>query len=231
MLELIIEGDGTEKLTFEVRKMINAGFTGRGQDEVQKHIDELRKCGVSASQEIPAFYPMLPDRITTSERIEVLPDSKTSGEAESVLLLDDDNTYVAVGSDHTDRELEKHSIPMSKQIYFNVIAPKVWRYEDVKGHWDDLILRAWVEESGQRQLYQEARLEQLIRSEELIEKVQARVAGDLRGAVIYSGTLPTIGGGLCFSSHFEMELIDEHIWKSHQACLFCGAYCLVQVLG
>lgn len=214
MLELIIEGDGTEKLTFEVRRMINAGFTGRDQGEVQKHIDELRKCGVTASQEIPAFYPMLPDRITTSERIKVLPDSKTSGEVEYVLLLDGDNIYVAVGSDHTDRELEKHSIPMSKQIYFNVIAPKVWRYEDVKGHWDDLILRAWVEESGQRQLYQEGKLGKIIRPEELVEKVRARVAGDLRGAVIYSGTLPTMGGGLCFSSHFEMELIDECVGRA-----------------
>ena len=214
MLELIIEGDGTEKLTFEVRKMINAGFTGRGPGEVQKHIDELRKHGVTTSQEIPLLYPILPDRITTSERIEVLPDSKTSGEVEYVLLLDGDNIYVTVGSDHTDRELEKHSILMSKQIYFNVIAPKVWRYEDVKGHWDDLILRAWVEENGQRQLYQEGKLGKIIRPEELIEKVQSRVTGDLRDAVIYSGTLPTIGGGLCFSSHFEMELIDEHVGRA-----------------
>lgn len=214
MLELIVEGDGTRKLTFEVRKMVNAGFTGRDLGEVQKHIDELRKCGVTASQEIPAFYPMLPDRITTSERIKVLPDSKTSGEVEYVLLLDGDNIYVTVGSDHTDRELEKHSIPMSKQIYFNVIAPKVWRYEDVKGHWDDLILRAWVEENGQRQLYQEGKLGKIIRPEELIEKVQSRVTGDLRGIVIYSGTLPTIGGGLCFSSRFEMELIDEHVGRA-----------------
>ncbi len=214
MLELIVDGDDTEKLTFEVRKMVNAGFTGRDLGEVQKHIDELRKCGVTASQEIPAFYPMLPDRITTSERIKVLPDSKTSGEVEYVLLLDGDNIYVTVGSDHTDRELEKHSIPMSKQIYFNVIAPKVWRYEDVKGHWDGLILRAWVEENGQRQLYQEGKLGKIIRPEELIEKVQSRVTGDLRGIVIYSGTLPTIGGGLCFSSRFEMELIDEHVGRA-----------------
>ncbi len=214
MLELIVDGDGTEKLTFEVRRMINAGFTGRDPSEVQKHIDELRKCGVTASQEIPAFYPMLPDRITTSERIKVLPDSKTSGEVEYVLLLDGEHIYVTVGSDHTDRELEKHSIPMSKQIYFNVIAPKVWRYEDVKGHWDDLILRAWVEENGQRQLYQEGKLGKIIRPEELIEKVQSRVTGDLRGIVIYSGTLPTIGGGLCFSSRFEMELIDEHVGRA-----------------
>ena len=214
MLELIVEGDGTEKLTFEVRRMVNAGFTGRDLGEVQKHIDELKKCGITTSQEIPAFYPMLPDRITTNKRIKVLPDSKTSGEVEYVLLLDGEHVYVTVGSDHTDRELEKHSIPMSKQIYFNVLAPKVWRYEDVKGYWDDLILRAWVEENSQRQLYQEGKLEKIIRTEELIEKVQSHVTGDLRGTVIYSGTLPTIGGGLCFSSHFEMELIDERVGRT-----------------
>ncbi|GAI58163.1 unnamed protein product, partial [marine sediment metagenome] len=42
---------------------------------------------------------------------------------------------------------------------------------------------------------------------------RARVAGDLRGIAIYSGTLPTLGGGLCFSSRFEMELIDEHVGR------------------
>ena len=88
MLELIVEDDGTRKLTFEVRKMINAGFTGRGPDEIQKHIDELRKHGITTSQEIPLLYPILPDNITTGNRIEILPDSKTSGEVEYVLLLD-----------------------------------------------------------------------------------------------------------------------------------------------
>ena len=214
MLELTIQNDGAERLTFEVEKIINAGRTSRDPSDTQKHIDELRKAGVNVSQEIPIFYPKVRDRITTSDRIDVLPDSKTSGEVEYVLLFDGNNIYVTIGSDHTDRELEKYNIRMAKQVCLNVMSPKVWRYEDVKEHWDDLIMRAWVEKNGQRQLYQEGKLAKIMRSEELIEKIRSDVTGDLRGAVIYSGTLPVIGGELCYSPRFEMELVDEHAGRA-----------------
>jgi len=214
MLELTIQNDGAERLTFEVEKIINAGRTSRDPSDAQKHIDELRKAGVNVSQEIPIFYPKVRDRITTSDRIDVLPDSKTSGEVEYVLLFDGDNIYVTIGSDHTDRELEKYNIRMAKQVCLNVMSPKVWRYEDVKEHWDDLIMRAWVEKNGQRQLYQEGKLAKIMRSEELIEKIRSDVTEDLRGAVIYSGTLPVIGGELCYSPRFEMELVDEHAGRA-----------------
>jgi hypothetical protein len=94
------------------------------------------------------------------------------------------------------------------------MSPKVWRYEDVKEHWDDLIMRAWVEKNGQRQLYQEGKLAEIMRSEELIKKIRSDVTWDLRGAVIYSGTLPVIGGELCYSPRFEMELVDEHAGRA-----------------
>jgi len=216
MLELILEGDGSKKLTFEVRKIINAGRSARDVSNVRKHADELRKTGVAIPDEFefPVFRPITADRITTSDRFGVLPDSKTSGEVEYVLLFGNSNIYVAVGSDHTDRELEKYNIRMSKQIYCNAMSPAVWCYEDVKEHWDDLIMRSWVEKNGQRWLYQEGNLEKLIRPEKLIEEVKSRVTGDLNGMVIFSGTLHTISGELCYSPYFEMELVDEHAGRA-----------------
>jgi len=214
MLELIFEGDGRKKLAFEVQKMVNAGRSARDTSSVRKHMEELRKTGIAISDEFPVFYPKTADRITTSDRFWVLPDSKTSGEVEYVLLLDNSNVYVAVGSDHTDRELEKYNIRMAKQIYCNAMSPAVWRYEDVKEHWDDIIMRAWVKKDGQRRLYQEGKLEKLIRPEKLIEEVKSRVTGDLNGMVIFSGTLPTISGELCYSPYFEMELVDEHAGRA-----------------
>ena len=214
MLELIIEGDGSTKLTFEVRKLVNAGRSGRDVASVRKHMDELRKTGITIPDEFPVFYPKTAERVTTADRIRVLPGSKTSGEVEFVLLLDNDNIYVTVGSDHTDRDLQKTNLVAAKQIYYNVLAPTVWRYEDVKEHWDDLILRSWAEEKGQRQLYQEGRLVELLRPEKLIQEVKSRATGDLNGLVIFSGTLPTIDGELCYGPRFEMELVDEHAGRA-----------------
>ena len=213
-LQLLIDDNGGKELVFEVKKMINLGRTGRNQEEVKKHFEELRRQGISTSPEVPSFYPVLSETITTESRIEVLPGSRSSGEAEYVLLHDGSAIYVGVGSDHTDREFEKTNILVSKQICPNVISKKVWRYEDVKTYWDDLILRSWTEKEGKRQLYQEAKLVKMLRPEELIEKVKARVHGDMKGMVIYSGTVSVIGGEFVVGDRFEVELLDENKKRS-----------------
>ena len=216
-LELILDSDKTEKISFKVRRMINLGRTSRNPSDIMKHLEELKKAGIRASPDIPSYNPKIKDRITTDNKIEALPNSKTSGEVEYVLLFtSDSNFYVTVGSDHTDRELEKQNVVLSKQICLNVISPKVWCYEDIKDHWDDLIMRAWIKKDGKRQLYQEGKLGEILRPEELIEKVRLRVSGDLTGAVVYSGTFPIIGGKLNFSPYFEMELIDKHLQRTIQ---------------
>lgn len=214
MLKLSIEYDGKKELVFEVRKLLNLGRTAREQSEIEKHTEELRKEGIAITvKKGPVFTPKLPDRITTSDKIEVL-SNMTSGESEYVLLLDQDAIYVTVGSDHTDREHEKYSVLVAKQLCPNVIAQKVWRYEDVKDHWDDLILRGWVEKEGQWQLYQETKLAKMMRPEELIKLVKSHVKGDMTGMVIYSGTFPIIGGEICFSPRFKAELVDESLGKT-----------------
>lgn len=211
VLQLTIEGG---KLDFEVKKLLNAGYTARDQSQVQKHIDEMRKEGIAAPKSIPVFFPKIADRITTADKIEVLAEDTTSGEVEFVLLFDQDKIYVGVGSDHTDRKLEQHSILAAKQMCANIISTEVWRYDEVKDHWDDLILRSWVEKDGQRQLYQETRLGTFMKVKELINKVKGQVAGDLSGLVFYAGTIPVIGGEMCFSPRFEAELIDEKMGRS-----------------
>ena len=204
--------DGT-KLDFQVKKILNAGYTARDQSEIQKHIEEMRKEGIATPKSVPVFFPKIADRITTAERVEVLSGDTTSGEVEFVFLFDQDKIYVGVGSDHTDRKLEQYSILTAKQLFANVISTEVWRYEEIKEHWDDLILRSWVEKDGQRQLYQEARLGIFMEVAELIDRVKGQVAGDLSGLVFYAGTIPVIGE-VCYSPRFEAKLIDEQRGKS-----------------
>ena len=209
MLDLVIEGEVTKELKFEVRKLLLAGYTFRDQEQIKKHFEEVKKEGIAGPNSIPAFCSKLKDRITASDRIEVLPGIKTSGEAEYVLLIDGDDIYIGIGSDHSDRETEKYNMWVSKQICPCVISRNIWRYEDIKNHWDDIIKRSWVDNKGQRQLYQETRLGKFMGPEELLAKAKERIHGDLTGTVIFAGTEAVIGVEFIDSPHFEAELVDE----------------------
>jgi hypothetical protein len=200
------EKGGTRPLSFSVRRMVNAGFVGRDQEAVRRHIEELKKEGVPAPEEAPTLYPVASYLITTGGVLEVV-DESTSGEAEFVLLLADGKTYVAAGSDHTDRNLEASSIIKAKQICPNVLSSVVWPYEEVKEVWDELVLRSWVEKGGQRILYQETKLASIMSAEDILSFVRSKLKdGDLEGMVIYSGTVPALGGEVIYGEGFEVEL-------------------------
>lgn len=205
--ELFIDGCVDRRVEFVAKRIVNAGYAGRNQEEVQKHIEELKKLGIPAPDKTPTYYPKPADLLTTADYLEVC-DTENSGEAEYVLLVGEDEVYVAVGSDHTDRKLEETNILKAKQMYPNFMSRAVWRLEDVKGHWDELLLRAWIG-SEQRELYQEARLAALLQPEDLLARVRELIQGKMAGTVIYSGTVAALGEGVRFSDYFECELLDE----------------------
>lgn len=216
MLDLIIEGTVTEPLTFEVQKLVVGGLSHRDQAAAQKHLDETKLEGIHFTPKTtPVFLPKVVDRITTGDTIEVLPNSRSSGEVEPVLLIGKDKIYIAAGSDHTDREVEKHDMVWSKQMCPSVISKKVWRYEDIKGHWDDIIMRGWlVAADGKRQLYQEGKVGEFMAVEDFLKKTKEHVEGDLTGSVIFMGTIATLGGKMMYSPGFEAELVDEHLGRT-----------------
>ncbi len=199
---------GGEKFSLETRALINAGRTGRDSEAVRKHIEELRKEGINISGEIPIFHPKVKERIITGNKFEALPNSKSCGEVEFVLIFNDNNIYVGLGSDHTDREFEKVDIRAAKQLYPNVLAPDVWRYEEVADYWDELVMRAWVKKDGKKVLYQEDVLGALLPPDDLINRVKSNYLPDLNGLVLFGGTFPVLGGKLIFSEYFDMELYD-----------------------
>ena len=61
------------------------------------------------------MYALAPDRVSLEREVVVVGD-KTSGEAEFVLVYSGAELYVGVGSDHTDRGLERLSVSRSKQV-------------------------------------------------------------------------------------------------------------------
>jgi len=191
----------------DVRRLINAGYTGRDQAAVRHHIEELRAHGVPAPASTPTLYAKPACLLTQGPTIEVL-GGQTSGEAEFVLLISGDRVLVAAGSDHTDRELEKVSIEKAKMMCPNVISRDVWDLAEVRAGWDEIVLRAHATTQGRRVLYQEARLGQIMTPEDLMALAKGRTDGDLEGLALFSGTVPMIGGEMIFGDRFEVELAD-----------------------
>jgi hypothetical protein len=206
LLQFRVNGNPDDVVTFAVQKIVNAGYTGRNQAEVRKHIDELKQKGIPGPDEIPMYFPKFKERLTQAECVEALDFTGHTGEAEYVLLCAREEVYVAAGSDHTDRVLEQISIPKAKQFYPNFISREVWRLSEIRDHFDKIILRSRVEHDGRKVIFQEAPLAALISPDDLLERVK-KITGDTEGLVIYSGTVAAKADLDC-TPVFEAELDD-----------------------
>lgn len=134
----------------------------------------------------------------------------SSGEAEPLLVMAEDGALIGVGSDHTDRAAEVWSVAHSKQLCGKPVGRELWRLDEIAGHWDELVLRAWVREApaGPWVLYQESALSALLRPE-----VLAALAGGLRpGDAMLCGTVPALGG-IRPAHAFRMELADDKLGR------------------
>jgi len=208
MVPLLLEWDG-RRISFGIQRVVNIGYSGRDRGLVERHVAELMAMGVPPPREVPVLYPLPSDRITMGDTIDVL-DPCTSGEAEFVLFCTGSSVYVGVGSDHTDRRLERQNVLLSKLVCPNVVSRLVWRYEDVRDHWDSLELRSWVSRGAEnRAMCQEGTLGELLPCGELLEIVRSRSSdGRLDGTVVFSGTIPLLTSAAAFGDGFEVQLAD-----------------------
>lgn len=215
LLSFTIQSGGAERReTIALRRAVIAGWTGRDQAALEKHIKELEELGVARPATTPIFYRVAASRFTTATRIEAAGED-SSGEVEYVLIQHNGALYVGVGSDHTDRKVETYNVTVSKQMCEKPMASALWPFEDVKGHWDKLILRAWAVAHGTKVLYQEGPVAAMRPPQELIELyVRSRALAD--GTVMFCGTLAA-KGGIRPAPRFEFELADpvRGLWLRH----------------
>ena len=202
-----------------LQSAIIAGWTGRDQSAVEKHIRELEAIGVKRPASTPIFYRVASARVTTTDRIQVSGED-SSGEVEFVLVSIRGELFVGVGSDHTDRVIETVGVTVSKQMCDKPIASTFWPWEEVSDHWAQLVLRSWILEDGERRLYQEGSVQAMLDPLDLISRWS-----DGRGTLpdhclMFCGTLPAIGG-IRPSTSFEFELHDTKLDRSirHQYCI------------
>lgn len=188
-----------------INHLVIAGWTGRNAAALEAHIKELEALGVRRPKSVPIFYRVASALLTQDDSIEVMADA-SSGEVEFVLYALKDGLWIGVGSDHTDRKAETVGVTLSKQMCGKPVGTKVWRYEDVAGHWDRLILRSVIQVGKERRLYQEGPVTTMRAPEELI-KLYAKADKLPVGTAMFCGTL-AVHGGVVAADVFEMELED-----------------------
>lgn len=207
----VASADHSELINVDITTCLVAGWAGRDLAAIEHHIEELAEIGVPRPSAVPLYYRIASNQLSQESEVEVVGDG-SSGEAEVFVFSHDGEMLVSLASDHTDRKLESHSVALSKQLCVKPVATNAWRYADVAGHWDELVLRSWIEENGNKVLYQEGLLATLRHPSDLI---QGHFAQSMipEHAGMTCGTVGAIGG-IRPSQSFEMELFDPKLQRS-----------------
>jgi hypothetical protein len=197
------------EITFDIDHCTVAGWTGRDAAAIQHHIDELAAIGVKPPSSVPLYYRTASGMVTQQSCIDVV-GKGTSGEVEPFLIASDGELYLGLASDHTDRELEAHSVALSKQICEKPVASEIWRFDEVKDHVEQIEMRSWVQEQDGDDwvLYQEGTIASIRPLSDLIDGSQLmKNAANGMASVMLCGTLGA-KGGVRPARRFKMALHD-----------------------
>jgi Protein of unknown function (DUF2848) len=178
--------------------LVIAGFTGRDEASVTDHVRELAAIGVRVPAVVPAFWQLDLALLTADEVIEVAGLS-TSGEAEPVIVRHEGRLYLGLGSDHTDRDLERADIAGSKAVCPKPVSRQVVELPagGDNGLWDCIELSCAVDGVP----YQQGTLAALRRPSDLLARLQS--GGDL---VMFCGTLPLLHGEFVAGTTWDLRL-------------------------
>ena len=207
MTSLAFELPDGSTTSVSVAHLLNAGYAGREQDEVQAHIAELAELGVPGPAVTPALYPVSPYLAQQVSEVSVQ-HGRTSGEAEWALVITEEGPLLTVACDHTDRELEVHGVAWSKNASPDVLGRKAWRLDDVRDHLDQITLKAWVGEADVPDtLIQDSTLGALLTPDYWLEVLTERGL-NTPGTVLISGTVAMTGGVDQFARSWKVEMAD-----------------------
>jgi 4-hydroxyphenylacetate 3-monooxygenase len=207
-MEIAVDVDDGQQRTarrFAIRRMYNLGSATRAPETAVAHQEEVAKEGINIAFSIPAprIYPIATHALVTGDEVGVQ-DDHTSGEVEIAILVAD-QVYVGVGSDHTDRALERTSILWSKQACPNVLAPVLWPLEAMRARWDGCVLRSWVDGRA----YQDVATSAFLHPDSVLAVLRDRVAQlPARDYLVFCGTIVSLDKALGFGRRWSIELED-----------------------
>lgn len=195
--------DSGSTIEFVPEALIVAGFTGRNRKKLDAHLRELALQGIRAPANVPTFYEVPLQLLSTDEEIHVT-SRHTSGEVEPVLFCTPGSWYLGIGSDHTARDIERQDIAESKRVCAKVISSRAFLYETVVPRWDEIVIRSWAGVGGT--LYQEAKLAMIAPPNDLVAGAYRHLGNTPKSIVVFLGTVPLCSGQFEFSSTFKAEL-------------------------
>ena len=203
MQQIVFDIPGHGPATLDVKRVLAAGYTGRDRHLVDEHIRELEAIGIAPPKNVPMLFPLAPILVTTADEIAPFGYDSTP-EIEFVLFRTLGFDYVTVGSDHTDRKVEAHSIPISKNLCPKPIAKTAWPLTAVLPHWDKLMLKATCGDD----VLQEGPLSMIMAPKALQDFVAEHDGDAAEGRMIFSGTVPTLRQPPRDGGTIEISLTD-----------------------
>ena len=191
-----------ERLELSTYDLVVAGYTGRDEASVQHHIDELAAIGIPAPDSVPSFYELASELVTQEDRIQVS-GSNSSGEVEPVLIRLAGRLFLSVGSDHTDRDIERSSVAESKAACPKPVSKTAVALDGLSLDWDAIDAHSTVDGAE----YQRGRLDALRIPTDVLDLYDARKDGQKRDLVMFCGTLPLIDGVFVAGADWELSIL------------------------
>lgn len=197
-------------ITIQPGALIVAGYTGRDESAVREHIEELAAIGIAPPAQVPMLYQLDPALLTSGKSVEI-GDGLATGEVEPVFIRHNDRWYLGVGSDLTDRDVEREDVHTSKAVCPKPINGTAVRLPDDvnSGGFDDIWDQIEATSYVDGELYQEGSLKGLRPPSDLIPRVieASRLRRDYAGdIVVFAGTIPVIDGTFRSGATWEARL-------------------------
>jgi 4-hydroxyphenylacetate 3-monooxygenase len=190
-------------MILDAPRLIIAGYTGRNEAVVAAHIAELAAIGIPPPASVPAFFVLDPS-LVTSDPVVTISGSNTSGEVEPVLIRHKGRHYLGVGSDHTDRDVERSDIGASKAACPKPVGHQVVALPD------DLAMLDWdaidVESDVDGEPYQRGSLAAMRTPTDLLSRMAGTLGAVEDDLVIFCGTVPLLTGSFRAGRHWRIQL-------------------------
>jgi hypothetical protein len=190
-------------ISLDTPRLIIAGYTGRNAAAVAAHIEELAAIGIPRPASVPVFFELDPG-LVTSDAVVRIAGLNTSGEVEPVLIRHAGRHYLGVGSDHTDRDVERSDIAASKAACAKPVAQQVMALPD------DLAALDWdasdVESDVDGDPYQRGSLAAMRTPTDLLARLTGTLGEFESDLVMFCGTVPLLAGAFRAGRLWRLQL-------------------------
>ncbi len=92
--------------------------------------------------------------------------------------------------------------------------PTVWRWQDVAAHWDEVTIHSTVIDGDRTVEYHRAGVDEFWTPPEMRASIDDRVTPVAGAKILFSGTVVSLDGELCFGRIFIMSLRDPVLGRT-----------------